>query len=471
MNDLTKTIAAISTARGKGGIAVIRISGTDARRVAETMCRVKFTKKYGENLTDHPARMAVYVDILDADDEVCDVGMATCFVAPHSFTGEDMVEISCHGGPAVTEAVYLSALAHGASSAGPGEFTRRGFINGKMSLTEAEAVGLLIDADTNERRKLSSGALRGNVSHKIDDIYNGLLDVMTALYAAIDYPEEGVEETQEEHITSVLCDAEKKVSALLGTYNVGRAISDGVRCTICGKPNAGKSSLFNLITGEKSAIVTSIEGTTRDVLRETVSFGGVTLRLSDTAGIRDASDEVEKIGIERAYGEIENAELILEVYDTSREFSAEDREMMEKCRAASGRRIAVLNKADLADKFTDEEKREIRDSVDALVVMSAGDEVEKSDISALHDAVAELFGSDKIELTRDAVIWDVRQREMLTHAASALRSAVIGMTESHPIDAICTTVEEAMSALAETDGRGVEDNIISEIFKRFCVGK
>jgi len=471
MNELSSTIAAVSTARGKGGIAVIRISGTDAATIAGRMCRLKFNKKYTD-LSNVPPRTAAFVAILDECDEPIDEGICTIYRAPASFTGEDMVEISCHGGPAVTEAVYLSALAHGATSAGPGEFTRRAFINGKMSLTEAQAVGLLIDADTRERMKLSSGAVRGNVSREIESISARLLDVMTALYAAIDYPEEGVEESDVETIIEVLRRSVCDVERLLSTYKVGRAISDGVRCTICGKPNAGKSSLFNLITGENSAIVTSVEGTTRDVLRETVSFGGITLRLSDTAGIRDASDEVEKIGIERAYGEIDTAELIIEVFDTSRQMSDEDRDMMERCSAAPARKIAVLNKSDLACAFSKEDVDLIAQSCDKVVGLSAkNSEVDKNGISALSNAVAELFGSDKIELSHDAVIWDVRQREILTHAHSALKSALDGMMFSHPIDAVCTTVEEAMAALAETDGRGVEETIISEIFKRFCVGK
>ena len=314
MNDLTKTIAAVSTPRGKGGIAVIRLSGPDALRVADAM----FLPASGKELSQYPPRAAVFGTILDSSDSPCDEGIAVCFAAPRSFTGEDTAEFSCHGGPAVTEAVYVSALAHGACAAGPGEFTRRAFVHGRLSLTEAEAVGALIDADTKERLSLSLGAVRGNVSREIEKISDSLLSVMTALYAAIDYPEEDVGDEGEREIGNVLKTALSDVEGLLATYKTGRAVANGVKTVLCGAPNAGKSSLFNRITGEDAAIVTEIAGTTRDVLRETVSFGGVTLRLSDTAGMRRTDNVIKKIGVDRAAAEIADAELILALFDGSR---------------------------------------------------------------------------------------------------------------------------------------------------------
>ena len=253
MNSLTKTIAAVSTPRGRGGIAVIRISGDDAIRVAGAMFKPARMESGGAELSASDARRAIYGAILDSTDIEIDRGMCTVFVAPHSFTGENSAEISCHGGPAVTEAVYLSALAHGAVAAGPGEFTKRAFVSGKLSLTEAEAVGGLIDADTNEKMRLSGGAMRGNVSREIERLSASLFDVMTALYAAIDYPEEDVGDEGEREIAGTLSATLSGVEKLLSTYKLGRAIQTGVRTTICGKPNVGKSSLFNLITGEDSA--------------------------------------------------------------------------------------------------------------------------------------------------------------------------------------------------------------------------
>jgi tRNA modification GTPase len=476
-----KTVAAVSTPRGKGGLAVIRVSGDEAVRVAERM----FLPKSGKPLGSYPARTAVFGSILDARDLPVDEGLASVFREPASFTGEDVVEISCHGGPAVTEAVFLSALAHGADAAGPGEFTRRAFLNGKLTLTEAEAVGLLIDADTGERLALSSGALRGNVSRKIAQLSAGMLSTMTALYAAIDYPEEDVGDEGEREIGSTLARALGEVNALLSTYRTGKAVADGVRTVVCGRPNVGKSSLFNLMTGEESAIVTEIAGTTRDILRETVSFGGVTLRLADTAGLRGENapecagpaeraeqaervERVEAIGIDRAKREIEAAELILAVFDGSAErLAEEDLALLGLLSSPHAPVIGVVNKSDLGVRLPEEDLARIDAVSERRVVMSAA----SGDGAELERAVGELFRSGELDLSRDAVIWDVRQRQALEHARSALETAVRALSEGDPIDCVCTLAEEALAALDETDGRTVDETIVNEIFKRFCVGK
>jgi len=464
MNNIFSTIAAVSTPRGKGGIAVIRISGSEAISVASKF----FLPKSGRDLCACQPRTAVFGSILDSDGNVIDEGICTLFRAPASFTGEDSAEIACHGGLAVTEEVYLSALAHGASPAGPGEFTRRSFMNGKLSLSESQAVGMLIDADTKERMKLSGGAVRGNVSRKIEEISASLLDTMTALYAAIDYPEEDVGDEGEREIAGTLRKASAEVSRLLDSYKTGRAINEGIRTVICGQPNVGKSSLFNRMTGEESAIVTSVAGTTRDILRETVSFGGITLRVSDTAGIHGSDDVVEKIGIDRAEKEIRDAELIIAVFDGSRNLGEEDRRLLALVNGAECAKIAVLNKTDLGVVLSGEEYEEIKGSADYTVEVSAKDE---SGIDTLADAVAELYGSDKIDPASDAVIWDVRQREMLTRSRNALIQALEGIEYGAPLDAVCTYAEEALAALNETDGRGIDETIVDEIFRRFCVGK
>ncbi len=472
MNSLTKTIVAVSTPRGKGGIAVIRISGTDAISVASAMFRPARMKNGGTPLSHSDARTAVYGAILDSDNCEIDRGMCTVFVAPSSFTGEDSAEIACHGGPAVTEAVYLSALAHGAVAAGAGEFTKRAFLSGKLSLTEAEAVGRLIDADTNERMKLSGGAMRGNVSRELKRLSAGLFDTMTALYAAIDYPEEDVGDEGERMIASTLKGTLSGVDGLLATYKVGSAIQTGVRVTICGKPNVGKSSLFNMITGEDAAIVTSVAGTTRDVLRETVSFGGVTLRLADTAGIHATGDEVEKLGVSRADSEIERAELVIAVFDGSRHLDDEDISLIERLRAVSSPVISVINKSDLGCVLNEGEIRMINKiSARSVSCFAQSDNAEISGRAMLSDAVKQLCGAGEVDLASDAVIWDVRHREILLHARASLASAIEAIECGGPIDAICTLAEEALAALNETDGRGVGEEIVSEIFKRFCVGK
>ncbi len=464
MNPLSSTIAAVSTPRGRGGVAVVRISGADAVSVAGRM----FLPMKKVPLSSLPDRYAAFGDILDPDDVPCDTGLCTIFRAPRSFTGENMVEISCHGGISVTETVLLSAIAHGAVTADAGEFTKRAFLNGKLSLTEAEAVGGLIDADTTEKMKLSSGAARGNVSREIERLSNSLLDVMTALYAAIDYPEEDVGDEGERRIGEVLQAVSGGVKRLLATYKTGRAVQTGVRCVICGRPNVGKSSLFNRMVGEDSAIVTSIAGTTRDVLRETVSFGGVTLRLSDTAGIHRSEDAVEQIGIDRAMDEISSAELILAVFNSSEPLSAQDAELIERLSGVSAPVIGVMNKTDLPRGLSDTDAANITAVCGDVVQISCTDE---SGIGELAAAVAQIFGSDRLDLRHDAVIWDVRQRTQLMRADDALDRAVSGISSGDPTDAVCTVVEEAMAALSETDGRGVNEEIVNEIFSRFCVGK
>lgn len=458
------TIAAVSTPRGKGGIAVIRISGSEAITAASRF----FKPKSGKALSEYSSRTAVFGSILDSDDLPIDEGICTIFRAPASFTGEDIAEISCHGGLAVTEAVYLSAIAHGAVAAGPGEFTRRAFLNGKMSLTESEAVGLLIDADTKERMALSGGAVRGNVSRKIEEIANSLLDTMTALYAAIDYPEEDVGDEGEREIGNTLRNAQKEVGKLLDSYKTGRAVTDGVKTVICGRPNVGKSSLFNRMVGDDSAIVTSVAGTTRDILRETVSFGGVTLRISDTAGIHGSDDIVEKIGIDRAEREINESELLIAVFDGSEGLSDEDRELLHKISGVSAAKIGVINKTDMKNLIFEEDEQLIADSVNEVIRISAK---ENDGIEELAGVVAKIYGSDILNLSTDAIIWDVRQREMLSRSLSSLRDAVSGIESGAPLDAICTLAELALAALNETDGRGIDETIVDEIFRRFCVGK
>lgn len=460
-----KTVCAVSTPRGKGGIAVVRVSGDDAFRVALSVFKPKFAD-IGGIVDKKYFRRALFGKILSSDDEPVDEGILVLYKGPASFTGEDMAEISCHGGTAVTEEVLLSCVSHGASLAGPGEFTKRSFLAGKLSLTEAEAVGQLIDADTGDKVRLAAGAMSGSVSREICAIYDSLTDVMTALYAAIDYPEEDVGDEGERNIAHVISSALGRVSALLSTYKTGRAISEGVKTCICGKPNVGKSSLFNAIVGEESAIVTSIPGTTRDILRENVSFGGITLRLSDTAGMHESDDTVERFGIERAEREISSAELVLAVFDTSAPLTEEDERIIEAAKSSGAAVIAVLNKAD-AEENADVAGR-IRAEFGKAVRISAkcGDGMD-----ALAEEVGELYGRGKIDLRRDAVIWDARQREILLHCRDSLSRAKTAVEFGDPLDCVCTLVEESMAYLSETDGRSVGEEIVNEVFKRFCVGK
>ncbi len=460
-----KTVCAVSTPRGKGGIAVVRVSGDNAFRVALSVFKPKFAD-IGDIVDKKYFRRALFGQIFSPDDEPVDEGILVLYKGPASFTGEDMAEISCHGGTAVTEEVLLSCVSHGASLAGPGEFTKRSFLAGKLSLTEAEAVGQLIDADTGDKVRLAAGAMSGSVSREICAIYDSLTDVMTALYAAIDYPEEDVGDEGERNIARVISAALDRVTSLLSTYKTGRAISEGVKTCICGKPNVGKSSLFNAIVGEESAIVTSIPGTTRDILRENVSFGGITLRLSDTAGMHESDDTVERFGIERAEREISSAELVLAVFDTSAPLTEEDERIIEAAKSSGAAVIAVLNKADAEEDAAVAERILAEFGKAVRISAKCGDGMD-----ALAEEVGELYGRGKIDLRRDAVIWDARQREILLHCRDSLSRAKVAVEFGDPLDCVCTLVEESMAYLSETDGRSVGEEIVNEVFKRFCVGK
>ena len=456
------TVAAVSTPRGKGGIAVIRISGERTKEILEKCFAPK-----GKPLSERPYRTAVYGDIL-FDGKIIDSGVCVLYEEGKSFTGEAMAELSCHGGVYITREALEAVYAAGAEPAGPGEFTRRAFINGKLSLSEAEAVGQLIDADTKSRAEMASGAVRGNLSSAINAIDAELLDVMTALYAAIDYPEEDVGTEGEDEILRVVTESAEKIDGLRATYKTGRAVADGVKTVICGRPNVGKSSLYNLLLGEERAIVTDVAGTTRDTLEDTADVGGVTLRLLDTAGIRDTDDKVEKIGVERAYLKLGEAELIICVIDSSEKLGADDRDLLEKLKGADAEKIIVFNKDDLDCALDEEDTEYIKSVSPRSVSLSASSGEGKS---ALEEEIKKIFNEGGLDLSSDALIWSAAQRASLDRARELLLDAKSALEEGSPLDAVGVVCEEALAELRMADGRDVSDDIIDGIFSKFCVGK
>ncbi len=456
------TVAAVSTPPGKGGIAVIRISGADAVAVAD-----RVFVPAGKPLAERRAREAVYGKIV-SDGTVLDTGVATVFRAPASFTGEDTVELSCHGGVAVTKAVLAAVLAAGASLAGPGDFTRRAFVNGKLTLTEAEAVGLLIDADTESRRALASGALSGNISQRTREIADSITNVLSALYAAIDYPDEDVGDEGERQIASVLAEAHRQLGVLCSSYKTGSAIAYGVPTVIAGVPNSGKSSLYNALVGRKDAIVTDIPGTTRDVLTATVDIGGATLLLADTAGIRsDAADEVEQIGVCRARERLSQSSLVLFVIDGSLPLSEESRTLLSEI-PQEAVLIATINKSDKGCALSESDLAALRARARAVVFICAK---EGDGMDTLRQAIRDAVGADGVDLYSDAVLWDARQEAVLSRAMELLGEAIRALAAGDPPDAVCTLCESAVADIAGVDGRAVDEAIVAGIFSRFCVGK
>ncbi|MBP3370079.1 MAG: tRNA uridine-5-carboxymethylaminomethyl(34) synthesis GTPase MnmE [Clostridia bacterium] len=463
------TVAAVSTPYGKGGVALIRISGVDAISIADRV----FKAASGRRLADTEHAKIVYGEIFMPDEKntmerksIDDV-MAVAFRAPHSFTGENTVEISCHGGILVTQKVLSAVLLAGARAAEAGEFTRRAYISGKLKLTEAEALGDLLDARSESQLVLARSGMKGRLSKRMSELYESLLKVLSGIYAVIDFPDEDLADMSRDEMQAELDSVLSGINRLLGTYGTGRAISEGIPTVICGRTNAGKSSVYNRLLGYDAAIVTDIEGTTRDVLRETAILGRSTLLLCDTAGLRDTNDKVESIGIERSLREIESAELVLAVFDGSREPTDEDRALADRIIGSGRASVALINKSDMGCAYMDA-FADLCDGFDRVLSVSAEN---GEGFDRLCESVEELFMDGSIDIESDAVVTGARQFASIRSSAELLERAIADMRAGMSLDACCVGVECAMAALGEVDGREIGEEIVLDIFSRFCVGK
>ena len=461
---LLDTIAAVSTPYGKGGIAVLRISGADAISVAEKV----FLPKSKRPLSEYKANRAVYGSIFgnkNGEKVQIDDGIAVIFRAPASFTGEDTVEISCHGGILLTQRVLETILTSGARLAEAGEFTRRAFINGKMSLTGAEALGELLSASSDDQIILARSGLEGRLSFEAERIYGSLCDILAAIYAHIDYPDEDLADIPRDEMLRVARENLTSLQKLSRTYSTAHAIGEGIPTVILGRTNAGKSTLYNRIVGRDAAIVTDIEGTTRDILTETAHLGRVTLRLSDTAGLRETADRVESIGIERARREAESAELILFVIDGSRAPDEEDRATAEYINSLNGIKVALINKSDLG---ACPELDPLLTSFSLTLPISAEN---GEGFGALVAEIEKIYIDNELDMGQTAIIANARQNASVLNAISSLSGAIEAIESDLPLEICCVEVENSLSALGELDGRTVTEDIISKIFLNFCVGK
>ena len=463
MNNLTQVIAAVSTPPGKGGVAIIRMSGSGAFEIADRV----FFPISGRKFSEYEARKQVYGHIIEDSEKIDDV-LATRFPGPNSYTGEDTVEIGCHGGILVTRTVLEALLRAGAMPASAGEFTRRAFINGRLSLTEAEAISDLLEAKSREQIRLSGGDARSKLTEKVKAIRTSLVSLMSSIYARIDYPDEDLGDFSDGEVLSSLYNIEEECVKLLNTYRTGRAISEGIETVICGKPNAGKSTLYNLLLGEDAAIVTDIPGTTRDVLTCTLPLGRVMLKIADTAGIRDSEDmdAVERIGVQKSRQMIEKSELLFAIFDISRPFDEEDELIIKAASGVNSPKIALLNKCDLPSVI-DESRFE---NFDRVIKISAKT-CESETISAISEAVGNLFTDEKIQVGQDAIISSARQHAALTRCLDFVKAAIESLSLGFPQDAVSGDVERALGAISELDGRSVSEEIVSDIFSKFCVGK
>lgn len=451
------TIAAISTPVAAGGISLIRISGKDAVKIASEV----FSPLGNRKVSEMKGYTAAYGKFVVNDEEIDD-GIITIFKAPKSYTGEDVAELSCHGGIYVTKKLLRAVIDKGAVPAAPGEFTKRAFLNGKMTLTEAEAVMDIISSQGEQAHKAAVTVHEGILYKKIKVMSDRLVTILSELAAWVDYPEEDIPDLDTENLQSSLNEVISSLLEILKTYDSGKIIREGIETVIAGCPNVGKSTLMNLLSGYERSIVTDIAGTTRDVVEESVRMGDVVLRLSDTAGIRQTSDLVEGYGVNLAYRKIETAALILAVFDNSQQLSDEDLELIEKIKGKNV--VAVINKTDMDNRLDNEC---INKNFKYVVNISAktGDGTEK-----LKNTIENIFKISEID-TSSGIIANERQRSCVEKAVSSLKEAFEALETGETLDAVTVLIDEGESYLLELTGEKITEAVVNEVFSHFCVGK
>lgn len=451
------TIAAISTAQGESGIGVIRVSGDEAIEICDRV----FKAVSGKKLSEMKGYSAAFGHIYK-ENEAIDECVATVFRNPKSYTGEDVVELSCHGGIYITRETLRAVLEQGASPAQAGEFTKRAFLNGKLDLTEAEAVIDIISAKSKNAARAALYAKDGALWKRTEAIKNKLVTTAAHLSAWVDYPEEDIEEVTEESLRRVFSESIEELDRLLKTYDAGQTVKEGIDTVIAGKPNTGKSTLMNLLAGHDRSIVTDIPGTTRDIIVETVLIGGIMLRLSDTAGIRDTGDAVEKIGVELAKSRLENCGLVLAVFDDSKPLDENDLSLLEKLDAENT--IAIINKTDLESKL---DSSPIENKLNDVIRISAknGD-----GYTELEKAVARLAGTENFNPS-EGILANERQRTAVINAKQSLQNALDALNMGLTFDAAEVDLENAIESVCELTGERVSEVVVDKVFHNFCVGK
>lgn len=451
------TIAAISTAFGMAAVGVVRISGEYAIEIADKV----FKSFSGKTLAQTGGYRAHYGSVYDQNEEI-DEAVALVFRAPKSYTGENVVEISCHGGIYTTKKTLQIVLKNGARAALPGEFTKRAYLNGKIDLTKAQAVMDIIKADNVQASRAAIATKNGNLYKCILKIKNELIRISAHICAYIDYPEEEIPEVETKQLLKDIKKVQNKIQALIKSFKTYKIIKEGIDTAIVGKPNVGKSTLMNLLSGSSRSIVTDIPGTTRDIVEESVTVGNITLKLSDTAGLRETKDKIEQIGVKIAKEKLESAQLVLALFDSSNELSSEDKALIDKLKEAPC--IAIINKLDLAQKLN---RDYIRKNLKYVVEISAktGQGKEK-----LCDIIENFFETNKFEPSQ-AVLSTARQKQSAQKALDDINLAYSELKNNSTLDAVSYLLEQAVGSLAEIDGENATEDILDEVFSKFCVGK
>ena len=456
------TICAIATALGEGGIAIIRISGDKALDIASKI----FKPKSNDDIKDMKSYTMKYGHIYDVEtNELIDEVIISFMKGPKSFTAEDTIEINCHGGVVSTNKVLETVIKAGARLAEPGEFTKRAFLNGRIDLSQAESIIDIINSKTQKESKASLKQLEGFLSQKITNIRKKIMDIMVDVEADIDYPEYNIEEVTEKKAEDMLKDVKNDLLELKNTFDNGKIIKDGIKIAIVGKPNAGKSSLLNALLREDRAIVSKYKGTTRDSIEELMNIDGIPIKIIDTAGIREADDEVEKIGIQRAKEIANDADLLIAIFDISDKIDNEDADIIELIKDKKA--IIVLNKIDLVQDNVKIDERITRLGKDIIKISA----LNKEGIDQINETISKIFKINEINIDNEVIVTNTRHKSLINKAIKSTENAQISLQNKMPMDIVAIDIKDILESLGEITGEDVSENIINEIFSKFCLGK
>lgn len=451
-------IAAISTATGNGGVGIIRMSGKDCFKILNKI----FVPK---NLNEPKGYSIKYGHIMDEDNEIVDEVLVSYFYAPKSYTTEDMCEINSHGGFVVERKILELCLKNGANMAEPGEFTKRAFLNGRIDLVQAESVIDLINSKSDKEAKASINQLEGKLSNNINQIKGKLLDLMADVEASIDYPEYDIEETTNSKILTSLNDIEIDLKKISDSFKNGKVLREGIKTAIIGKPNAGKSSLLNTILNEERAIVSETKGTTRDTIEEFVSIEGITLKLIDTAGIRDTQDEIEQIGVKKSKKLIDDAELVIAIFDSTKPLDKDDIDILHLIKEKNA--IILLNKIDIKDTLLDKDEN-IVNCNKSIIKISAknGDNIDQ-----VYKTISKMYQINDIDINDGDILTNIRHKNQIDEAIKSINKTKDTINNNMPVDIIEIYLKQVLSDLGKITGDDITEDIINEIFSKFCLGK